>query len=231
MMSENNLYRYERKFAIRKNLINSKVDLERYIGKRLIYKYSSRQINSIYYDTYDLKLAKKNLEGISKKEKIRIRFYGIPNKMINPKLEIKSKWGNIGKKDFISLDNLDLNKHKFSLSMISKKNLINNHYLDTLLRIVKPIVFLTYQRQYYQSECLNFRFTLDKNICFKILNQNISSLNFENNLINSFHKEILELKYGCINDINARTFSRRLPFKLVSFSKYIMSLNHLGFIK
>ena len=229
-MSENSNYRFERKFLVNNKLINTKSDLERFLNKNLIQIYNTRKINSIYYDTNELKLANDSLEGIYNKEKVRIRFYGNPKQINLPKLEIKIKNGNMGKKEIISLNNYDLYKNNFLLFKISQNINFKNNYINRLLNIVKPIFFISYNRHYYHSECLKFRFTLDENICFKSLITDISISNLDKNLNNSFKKEILEFKYNYLDEKIANSFLRRLPFRLTSFSKYTMGLNHLGLL-
>ena len=53
--------------------------------------YPSRQINNIYFDTYDLKSYKDNLSGISSRVKIRYRWYGESISPAPGTLEIKCK--------------------------------------------------------------------------------------------------------------------------------------------
>ena len=230
-MSERNLLRYERKFILNSCLINNKQDLENFISRNLYEKYNSRRVNSIYYDTNDFKLYKDSLDGIFRKDKIRVRYYGSIKEPGTPKLEIKSKYGHVGKKFIINLNYKELYKDKFLLIKYAQNKNFNNTYINTLLMAVKPKILLTYNRNYFLSECNRFRFTLDKNICFKLINTNISPDNFDKNLIKTFQKNILELKYISSLDMEASLFTKKLPSRLISFSKYTIALNYLGLLK
>ena len=92
-------YRYERKFFI-DNLtiekIESIVRLNSFVFSEI---YSSRYINNIYFDTYSFSNYFDNVDGLSDRFKVRIRWYGELFGIINePKLEIKLKKGATRKK-------------------------------------------------------------------------------------------------------------------------------------
>ena len=91
----NDVFRYERKFLLDKFSINSLEDLIQYTPCDLYEKYQERKVNSIYYDNSNFSLAYENIDGIFNRSKIRVRYYGNSNKLSSPKLEIKSKYGNV----------------------------------------------------------------------------------------------------------------------------------------
>ena len=62
-------------------------------------QYPDRKVNSIYFDDINYSSILENLDGVSSKKKIRVRWYGSQNKLINPILEIKSKKGFVTKKE------------------------------------------------------------------------------------------------------------------------------------
>ena len=78
---------------IKKNLISI---------KNIKKQYPSRKINSVYYDNLNNQIARDNLSGISRRCKLRVRYYG-DEKSSNCYLEIK--------KNKISLD-LKSNKYE-----------------------------------------------------------------------------------------------------------------------
>ena len=55
--------------------------------KNLKKQFPSRNINSIYFDNLNNQIARDNLSGISRRCKLRIRYYGKKN--TNCRLEIK----------------------------------------------------------------------------------------------------------------------------------------------
>ena len=88
---KNKINRFERKWVFKsKNylaLVNSLLRSELFF----INQYPSRKVNSIYFDDLNFSSVRENLDGVSNKKKIRVRWYGVKNKLIKPHLEIKSK--------------------------------------------------------------------------------------------------------------------------------------------
>ena len=73
-------YRYEKKFTVpfsQQYLIPKIISSNR---MRFIKQYESRKVNSIYLDTNDLTFYRENLEGLSLRKKLRIRWYNDLNK-------------------------------------------------------------------------------------------------------------------------------------------------------
>ena len=108
-------FRYEKKFKINNSslkLINNFLSENEL---RFIKSFSTRKINSIYFDTNELNFYNENIEGFSKRKKYRFRWYGniIEDKNIDCNLEIKIKDGLRGIKDF-SIQSFMFNKGNFS---------------------------------------------------------------------------------------------------------------------
>lgn len=103
-------------------------------------QHPDRIINNIYFDTIDLKNYNEHINGISKREKIRLRWYG--NKINNVKLEIKQKENESG------------NKLSFSLNKIPK-------WLKEKLKGYKISLRNSYLRKYFISVNKKQRITVD----------------------------------------------------------------------
>ena len=228
-MKNNDLFRYERKFLLNKFSINSLEELVNYTSSNLYEKYHQRNVNSIYYDYNNFILANENIDGIFNRFKVRIRYYGNSNIINLPKLEIKSKYGNVGKKDFFNLNCEEIYKNNFSLSFLNDLNYINSLKYN-FLQLLYPILKVSYKRNYFISQCQRFRYTLDTNINFKIFDQNniVTSLDSDNLIY--LNKNILELKYPTSLENEAYNIAKKLPARLTSISKYVMALNYLGLI-
>ena len=104
---KNKIKRFERKWIFRSN--NSLVLINALIRSNLFFRtqYPKRNVNSIYFDTYNFTSIRQNLDGVSNKKKIRIRWYGNKNIIIDPVVEIKSKRGFETKKESSSIKQLD----------------------------------------------------------------------------------------------------------------------------
>ena len=90
---KNKIKRFERKWIFKSNnfiaLINALLRSNLFFR----YQYPSRNVNSIYFDTSNYTSIRQNLDGVSNKKKIRIRWYGKSDIITNPVVEIKSKKG------------------------------------------------------------------------------------------------------------------------------------------
>ena len=220
-------FRYERKFLIDNPFINNLEDLKSFLSINLNEQYQERRINSIYYDTYDYKLSKYNLEGITERQKIRVRYYDSISKIDNPKLEIKSKYGLTGKKDIYNINKNDLLKNLFCLNKLNLFiNPNNKNYY--LINSTEPKIIISYLRKYFISSCKKYRFTLDSNLIFKKFDDNNIESNFANDLFLSFEKKILEIKYSIDHEDGVSLITQKLPLRLSTVSKYLISLNSLG---
>ena len=90
---EKKVNRFERKWIYKANehltLVNALIRSNLFFYKQ----YPDRRVNSIYFDDINCSSIIENLDGVSQKKKIRIRWDGEKSKLINPMLEIKSKKG------------------------------------------------------------------------------------------------------------------------------------------
>lgn len=96
MEGQANKYRYERKFLIEKNKLSS--FLRSIISKGFFEIYNERKINNIYLDNFLSDSVHENIEGLSKRNKYRIRWYGEKFDLSQKTLEIKIKNEFLNKK-------------------------------------------------------------------------------------------------------------------------------------
>ena len=179
--------------------------------------YPKRIVNSIYFDTEIFQDVWDNINGFGDRKKIRVRWYNeIKNSKV--KIEEKKKKGfvtqkqsqNLGKfKDFEELNKFLDDENFFKKNFFfEKKNL-------------KKVLFIQYERNYYELSNKKLRVTIDKNLK---LFQNFPSKFFE------IDKTILELKY----DVNHASYvnefikNNNLNNRNQKFSKYVNSFIELN---
>ena len=209
--------RFERKWLYRSNdyltLINSLIRSNLFFSTQ----HPSRRINSIYFDNTNLSSIRQNLDGVSEKKKIRVRWYGSQNQLMNPILEIKSKKGMVTNKEtykieeleglqFLDLKNLDLIKN-----VVNSKNKSKN--------IIEPILTTNYDRQYFVSNNSKVRATVDYNL-HSINLKNLSQMQIVKNF--SFIC-VLEIKYPTNLDKYVRQNLKKITLRLSKNSKFIDS--------
>ena len=176
--------------------------------------YEPRIINNIYFDDYTLSSFYTNEDGISKREKIRVRWY---NKEKKYTLEIKKKKEFLNTKVSLSLSNgLSLNNRDYKsfgeivLKSIQKNN--SKFYYENNLDLKIPTLQNAYFREYFYHQNLDIRITLDKNLNFTSPITDLSA---------STNDNIIEVKYDEKNQL------KRIPLHIgekSKFSKYAKGL-------
>jgi len=219
-------YRYERKFfvsGVDSLTAESFVNLHPAVFSRIFHK---RTVNNIYFDTLELNNYFDNVNGNSRRKKIRIRWYGeLFGKIKNPTLEIKIKNGLLGRKLRYSLHPFNLNKN-FNMDNILQ--IIQNQKIPesikTELKFLQPTLLNKYNRKYFLSEDKRYRITIDTKQEFYAINS----------ISNSFIKKIkdktniiIELKYDMPSDNGVEKITNAFPFRLTKSSKYITGIKRI----
>lgn len=192
--------RIEKKYTFDLNNYNILVDQIIHSKFLFVKKYKKRIVNSIYLDNEFMQNYSDNLSGISKRSKIRLRYY-------NEDLEIKTNLNNKFNLEVKIKNNQVVNKKIHSLSLpsnILKK--IDNKLIIFLLKkapiLIRPFISeqtlstigITYNREYFESKIFNLRCTIDTNLKFW-KPHNVDLLN--NKKIFSYNAEygVLEMKF------------------------------------
>ena len=213
----NKINRFERKWIYRSNnhliIINSLIRSSFFFNKQ----YPDRRVNSIYFDDDNYSSIKQNLDGVSEKKKIRVRWYGMQSKLVKPVLEIKSKRGLETKKEAFNISELndleyiDFKNLKLIKDVVNSKNKTKN--------IISPILTTNYDRQYFISNNGSVRATVDYNLKSTYL-KNFSQLSIIKNFSSSC---ILEIKYPTNLDKYVRRNLKDITLRLSKNSKFINS--------
>ncbi len=193
--------------------------LETYIklsGKCFKESYPERRICNIYLDDYQNSSYFENLDGLEKRIKYRIRWYGDKFGQIEPALELKFKTGFAGGKTIFPLKTFkfcDTTDEYEILSCLLKNDLPENVKEEIKKR--KPVLFNSYLRKYYESFCRKFRITIDKEIEYaKISGLQTLKEYFDDNIV-------LELKYKIEDEKEAASILNELPVRINKNSKFV----------
>lgn len=215
--------RYEKKFQFNlgyEEAINAFLRSENF---KEIYK--MREINSLYYDDYNFTNFKESEDGISKRSKIRARYYDNGKEGFN--LEYKLKEENLNWKIYET--NKSNENYKLLPLRESTFKSSNNIYLPTVIKsIYYPKVFIRYLRKYFVSKDNSLRITIDYRIRFfsvKISKKFIKIGFPRENLYN-----VLELKYDnsvSIDEFFIKTLSNDFNLNLSRSSKYCESIKNI----
>ena len=221
-------WRYERKFRV-EGLPNKSIS---HIVKMNPFHFSEvfspRNVNNIYFDTIDKVSYFDNVDGLSDRFKVRIRWYGeLFGPIEKPVLEIKIKRNLLGSKYSLKLKPFSLIQG-FSMSDILEvleksevSELIKRHMAS-----LEPTLVNRYSRCYFLSLNKKFRITLDNNLeYFPVCASGNSFLhNLSEKLVT-----ILELKYAERDNNYASEITQHFPFRMTKNSKYITGIDLTGF--
>ena len=222
-MEEKKKYRHERKYYI------NNLQFEE-IKKRLSFllktdKNTSEDgsyfIRSLYFDDYKDTSYYQVLNGISKREKYRIRYYNNDYNYIC--LEKKAKINNMTNKTSCRVTKEqveDLISGKLNINKDNHK-LLNEFILKTKFCGYKPIVIIDYNRIPYIYKAGNVRITLDYNISMDYNTNNFFEKENQKIPIMEKNMNILEVKYDeflpnyiawliNINTLNKTSYSKYL---------------------
>lgn len=210
----NKIKRFERKWLFKSN--NSLALINALIRSNFFFRtqYQSRKVNSVYFDTKNYTSIRQNLDGVSDKKKIRIRWYGSKDIIINPFIEIKSKKGFETKKENLKIKELDRTK-LFDLKKIKEKVNIKLRLKQT----INPVLTTHYRREYFVSSDKKIRATVDYNLQSIFLN-NLSQIDIVKNFKNIC---ILEFKYSTGLDKYVRKNLKDITLRLSKNSKFVNS--------
>ena len=154
--------RFERKWVYyssnRLSLINSLIRSKFFFR----YQFPRRRVNSIYFDDNNYSSVIQNLDGIHKKTKLRLRWYGDKSIIKDPKFEFKNKIGFISKKKQVKIE--EFNELTFpKISNLKKiQNKINKKKFNN--KIIYPLISTHYEREYLISVDSSIRATVDFNL-------------------------------------------------------------------
>jgi len=184
--------------------------------------YPNRVVNNIYFDDQNLTDFHDNAIGLSKRNKVRYRWYGDKNAMLCGYLEIKHKLNNLGSKEIHKISDLefDLNSSwkNFTASLEEQLSQKAKNYLVSR----KPVLFNSYHRQYFESFNKKIRITIDKEQKFykqnSSLKPNFTRSNYPLDIITievKAEKEHQEIVSKLVKDI---------PLRQTKYSKFILGM-------
>ena len=197
-------FRLEKKFTLDTRKYDEFIRYINTIEAKKIY--NSRKVFSTYFENDFFSSFKQSEEGVVPRKKIRIRSYNTNDHSVISKLEIK-----------ISAEDSRFKKVERIKSKHQIEKLLNRGFIDRNYGLCKPLLNVSYEREYYQLT--DHRITIDKNISY---------CNFKKK--KKIFKEplsIIEFKSDTTKDINL--YDNILTSPISRFSKYCRGMNKVFF--
>ncbi len=200
----------------------SKIEKKLLMIKEITKHHPNRIVNSIYFDNLNLEMAQDNIDGLSKRCKIRVRYYGEKENDCN--LEIKKKINRFGFKKIFNLkkkiDKIDLSE-LFSLKNDLYKSVIQDSFVEKFIvkDNLQPQIGVRYLREYYIFD--KIRLTHDKNINYTSFgnDKKITQKSTTDNI------NVIEIKFDYSDFKLAKFILNKIEIKPKRFSKYVRGLS------
>ena len=178
-------------------------------------------IRSIYFDNHDDKALAEKVNGVSRREKFRIRYYNDSLDYIT--LEKKQKIGDLCKKvecgltrdelcDILSGDTAFMKEHGFEL--------VRELYGAMTMHSLRPRVLVSYRREPYIYRPGNVRVTFDSSIRTTMFSHDFVEDIFDVSATDDADMMIMEVKYDDFLPDIIRTVVNEGNILQQSFSKY-----------
>jgi len=217
--------RYEHKYILRydqylqlKKKISQLLSVDSNVNSAGYYK-----VNTLYFDDMYFSAASDKLFGESLHKKFRIRYYDENKKY---KLERKIKVGDLCIKDNyqLNLDQYDLiTNGKFILNNYKDNSIYGEFLKHAKLRMLKPQLLITYDREAFSDTNNQLRITFDQNIFTSTLN----NYSMARRRVLSKNEVILEIKYTHYLPKEIQTILNMFSPQKISYSKYAKAFNIL----
>jgi hypothetical protein len=222
-------HRYERKFAIEGATLAEVEHHVRHHPALFFPEYAPRIVNNIYLDSPHLQNYWQNIDGHSRRAKLRVRWYGaLFGPVPKPVLERKCKTGLLGTKQSAKLNAFEFGERTSAQSvrqLLESSPLPENFRHE--LRHNEPSLVNRYRRLYFRSADRRVRLTIDSDLSFYRFHRHTNSFLTR---VAAPHLVVLELKYADAAGADAANVAGALPFRMTRMSKYVFGLNAVGTI-
>lgn len=215
--------RYERKYALPVAARHTVLERLRRHPAWFAPAYAPRFVNSLYFDTPSFRHYQENVDGIARREKVRIRWYGdLLGPVASPRAERKAREGSVGWKQVTPLPDFELKPGTTGTEL--SRWLAPPASRDPLDHALEPVLMTRYQREYWISRDGRFRVTIDANVTYhRIARLRNLFLGPDRDAWSS----IVELKYDVADDEDGREVARGLPFRMTRSSKYVLGIDRV----
>jgi len=210
------LKRYERKWVFSDVDYNQLCILLYRSNFKFIDQFNDRYVNSIYFDDKNYSAIRQNIDGLNKKRKYRLRWYGGKEIIKSPVMEFKEKEGFVVSKRIFKINELNIMNLESSISLGKIEEVVNKKL--NLINKIEPILTTHYLRSYFISSNKIVRATLDREIKSLPLYRKGNI-----NLYKEFKEIILKIKYDTNLDIHVRENLKSITARLSKNSKFVNS--------
>ena len=185
-----------------------------------------RLVQSLYFDTPFQRALEENLAGLSRREKLRLRWYGAETAVVEAVLERKRRENTLGWKESVRVPGaLQLGGRERRGFMDELESRVDPAWREHLAGL-EPVRWVRYWREYFTSADRRVRLTLDRELAF--FDQRPLARLADTERMPSPRLLVLELKCAPEYLDAAREIVARLPIPLGRCSKFVLAAEPLS---
>ena len=176
-------------------------------------------VKTLYFDNYRDTALREKQDGVNKREKFRIRYYGTDTSFL--RVEKKSKVNRLCNKVNAEISAEECQKiidGDIEFLRTRENELLYELYAKMKYRLLKPRCIVAYSRECYVYPPGNVRITLDTNVCGS--NNVREFLNPDLPFFQLYHNAILEVKWDAYLPQIIRDCIQIKNRRSTAFSKY-----------
>jgi hypothetical protein len=191
--------------------------------------YPDRQVNNVYFDTWDYRAYAENLAGVSERSKVRYRWYGDSAGPAPGSLEVKQKRNHFGWKLRFRIADAPYKAGEewrdIRHSLRSQLPEDGQLWLD---QNPLPVMLNRYRREYYETADRLIRATID--IDQRVYDQRSGTLpNLDRPAIMQ-DTLVVEFKFARVDRADAVKLLAKMPVRIGRHSKYMNAVRAIGLI-
>jgi hypothetical protein len=183
--------------------------------------FPARVVQSLYLDTPGGRALSDNLAGLSRREKIRLRWYGDASERVAGTLERKVRENALGWKESVRL------AEPLAVAGVERRAFVRalaraaGAAWSELLAALEPAQWVRYRREYLASADRRVRVTIDRELCFA--DQRLRARLGDRPASAAPRLVVLELKCAPADLAAAQDLVARLPVHLGRCSKFVLA--------
>lgn len=214
--------RYEVKYVARASDLHRLLTWVQNTSAGFTEPYPQRQVNNIYFDTFDHFAYSENISGASKRSKVRFRWYGEVDQPTKGTLEVKRRRAGVGWKLSYPVGPLELAGIPWQTIRRALRSQLPAEAQLWLDANPQPVLINRYRRRYFLSRDQKVRLTVDWNQ--RVYDERSSSVPNLTRLANLPDTIVVELKFDRGDRPLANRYAQGIPLRLSRNSKYVIGV-------
>ena len=197
--------------------------------RRVSYRNRTSRVVSLYFDDHRLSACRENVDGSSRRAKLRLRWYDEPFPRGDLFLEIKRRRGQATSKERHSLplatalESVAIRETAMALSRA-----LPEAAAEALLARPEAIVIVEYERSYFEAHFESLRITLDSDLVFY---SQVGHLRPSRRFpVHARDVVILEAKTSVASEDRMRELLHPLEPRVTRSSKYVLGCQAIGLL-